>query len=161
MQQPKQPGFTLLEMMVVLGILAILLTISVPSYESRSVRTQVNESLELIKTLKESVGLFYLATQKFPRNNNEAGIPDPEFLVGNFVQRIDLVNGAFQISFGNKASTRLKNKILTVRPMVVQGSPESPISWVCGFSGVPENMIAIGSNNTNVEKTYLPPNCFL
>ncbi len=53
-------GFTLIEMMVVLGIIAILLTMSIPSFEYRTVRSQINESIDLVKTLKESVNLFYL-----------------------------------------------------------------------------------------------------
>lgn len=153
-------GFTLIEMMVVLGIIAILLTISIPSFEYRTVRSQINESVELVKTLKESVNLFYLLEKKFPRNNLEAGIPKPEFLIGNYVERIDLENGAFHITFGNKLSGNLKNKVLSIRPIVVVESPESPISWVCGNESVPAGMVAVGANKTDITNNYLPISCF-
>jgi len=153
-------GFTLLEMLAVLAIMAILLLISLPSFESKSTRAQINESLELIKPLKESVALFYLAQRKFPRSNAEAGVPKPEFLIGNYVQSVIIENGAYHIIFGNKVHAKLKNKILSVRPMVVKDSPESPISWLCGNDAVPAGMVAVGVNKTDIAINYLPLNCF-
>lgn len=153
-------GFTLIEMMVVLAIIAILLTISLPTFESKNLRAQTMESVELTKTLKESVTLFYMSAKKFPRNNLEAGIPKADFLIGNYVQKIELLNGALNITFGNKANAKLKNKVLTIRPMVVKDSPESPISWLCGNSAVPQGMIAVGANDTNIANYLLPMNCF-
>jgi len=160
MPRTRTKGFTLLEMMVVLAIIAILLTISLPTFESKNLRAQTTESVELIKPLKDSVNLFYVSAKKFPRDNLEAGIPKAEYLIGNYVQKIELINGAFNITFGNKANAKLKNKVLTIRPMVVKDSPESPISWLCGNSPAPEGMIAVGANNTNIPGSLLPMNCF-
>lgn len=160
MPRTRTKGFTLLEMMVVLAIIAILLTISLPAFESKNLRAQTTESVELIKPLKDSVNLFYVSAKKFPRDNLEAGIPKAEYLIGNYVQKIELINGAFNITFGNKANAKLKNKVLTIRPMVVKDSPESPISWLCGNSPAPEGMIAVGANNTNIPGSLLPMNCF-
>jgi len=158
MQKPIL-GFTLLEMMVVLAIMATILLISLPSFEAKNTRSQVNESIELIKPLKENMALLYLAEHKFPRTNHEAGIPNAEFLIGNYVQSIALENGAFHITFGNKVHAKLQNKILSVRPMVVKDSPESPISWLCGNDAEPEGMVAIGINKTDVANSNLPINC--
>jgi len=155
-----EKGFTLIEMMVVLAVIAILLTISMPAFESKNLRAQATESVELTKTLKESVALFYFSEKKFPRNNVEAGIPKPEYLIGNYVQKIELINGAFNITFGNKANAKLKGKVLTIRPLVVKDSPESPISWLCGNSPAPVGMIAVGANNTDISNYLLPMNCF-
>ena len=156
----KSAGFTLLEMMVILAIIAILATIAMPSFKSKNTRAQIIESVELLKNLKDSVGLFYQVQKKFPRNNLDAGIPKPELIIGNYVERIDYEMGSFNITFGNKANGVLKKKVLTIRPIVVKGSPESPISWVCGNSPVPEGMIAVGVNNTNIDNQYLPINCY-
>lgn len=153
-------GFTLLELMVVLAIIAVLATMALPSFEFKNTRAQITESVDLIKSLKDTVNLFYQVEKKFPRNNAEAGIPQPEFLIGNYVERIDYVSGTFNITFGNKANGVLKKKVLSVRPMVVKNSPESPISWVCGNSSVPNGMTAVGANNTTIEHRYLPVNCF-
>lgn len=153
-------GFTMIEMLVVIAIIAILSTIALPSFEFKNVRAQTVESVDLIKNLKDSINLFYMGQHKFPRNNLQAGIPKPEQLIGNYVQRIDFENGAFQITFGNNVNAKLKDKILSIRPIVVKDSPESPISWLCGNARVPDGMIAVGENKTNIPNSYLPMNCF-
>ncbi len=161
MQQSRiDAGFTLLELMVVLAVMAILATIALPSLEPKYTRAQIAESVDLLKNLKESVNLFYITAKKFPRNNLEAGIPKPEHLIGNYVERIDYVAGSFNITFGSKANGKLKHKVLSVRPIVVADSPESPISWICGNSSVPAGMVAVGINETNIENMYLPTSCY-
>lgn len=153
-------GFTMIEMLVVIAIIAILSTIALPSFEYKNIRAQTVESVELIKTMKESVNAFYVIERKFPRSNVQAGIPKPEYLIGNYVSRIDFVNGAFHITFGNRANANIKDKIVSIRAMVVKGSPESPISWICGNAQVPEGMVAVGENKTDVPNGYLPFGCF-
>lgn len=156
----KNNGFTMIELLVVLAIIAILSTIAIPSFESRNIRVQSVESIDLIKTLKESVNAFYILEKKFPRNNLQAGIPKAEHLIGNYVKRIDFENGAFHITFGNRANSNIKDKIVSIRAMVVKDSPESPISWICGNAQVPEGMVAVGENKTSVLGGYLPFGCF-
>ena len=150
----------MIELIVVIAIIAILSTIALPSFEYKNTRAQTIESVELINNLKDSVNLFYMGQHKFPRNNLQAGIPKPEQLIGNYVQHIDFVNGAFHITFGNRVNSKLKDKILSIRPIVVKDSPESPISWLCGNAKVPDGMIAVGENRTDIANSYLPMNCF-
>lgn len=153
-------GFTLLELMVVLAVMAILATIALPSLEPKYTRAQIAESVDLLKNLKESVNLFYVVGKKFPRNNLEAGIPKPEHLKGNYVERIDYLDGSFNITFGIKANGKLKDKVLSIRPIIVPDSPESPISWICGNSSVPPGMVAVGANRTDIANQYLPSGCY-
>jgi type IV pilus assembly protein PilA len=155
----KITGFTLMEMMVVLAIICILAVLMMPVPQDNIARKQIAESLELIEGYKKQLTLNYQSNQTFPDSNKDADIPDPEKLIGNFVTKIELTNGAFHLYFGNKAHLNLKNKILSVRPISVKDSPESPISWVCGFSIVPDGMIAVGNNLTNIDKKLLPLGC--
>ena len=60
---------------------------------------------------------------------------------------------------GNKASKPLKGKILSFRPAVVTGSPQSPIAWLCGYDEPVTGMQAVGDNKTDLEKEYLPAAC--
>jgi type IV pilus assembly protein PilA len=152
-------GFTLMEMLVVLAIIAILSLFALPSAEPTVARKQVLESLDLIEDYKKGVVVYFKATLNFPLDNLQAGIPKPEFLIGNFVNKIELQQGAFHIYFGSKAHPGIMDKILTVRPVVVKGSPESPMSWICGYSAVPEGMLAASANKTTIEFKYLPVSC--
>ena len=155
----KITGFTLIEMMVVVAIIAILALMALPSPDPTIARRQVAESMELVENYKKLVTFYHQSTQVFLKDNKEAGIPPADKLLGNYVDRIDLKSGAFHIHFGNKAHANIKNKTLSIQPIMVKGSPESPISWICGKAAVPDGMQAIGENLTDVELKDLPLNC--
>lgn len=152
-------GFSLVEIMVVLVIIAVLCTIALPNPTASLARGQVSESIALIDDFKTLAVAHYKLAGEFPLDNKKLGIPKTELLVGNFVTGIEVEKGAFHIYFGNKASPAIKDKILSIRPVVVKGSAESPTSWVCGYSAVPDSMEAKGENKTSVEKKFLPANC--
>ena len=66
-------GFTLVEMVVVLGIVAILALLMVPSYQDKLVRDQIVEALPLADIAKPPVALSWAALQSFPADNAGAG----------------------------------------------------------------------------------------
>jgi hypothetical protein len=69
-------------------------------------------------------------------------------LPGNYVDRIDVANGAIHARLGNRINSRLAGKALTLRPIVVKGSPLSPVSWICGGALPPDGMAAVGEDRT-------------
>lgn len=152
-------GFTLIEMMVVVAIIAIIALMAIPTPDPTLTRRQVTESVELIEDYKKLVEFYYKSAKVFLKNNQEANMPAPDKLLGNYIDRIDLKDGAFHLHFGNKAHPELKGKTLTVQPIVVQDSPDSPISWNCGKANPPPGMLAIGENRTDIEIKNLPLNC--
>jgi type IV pilus assembly protein PilA len=155
----KNNGFTLIEMLVVIAIIAILAMIAMPSPDPTIARRQVIESMELVEDYKKLVAFYHKSTQVFLKDNKEAGIPAADKLLGNYVDRIDLKDGAFHVHFGNKAHPNIKNKTLSIQPVMVKGSPESPISWICGKAAVPAGMQAVGENRTDLELKDLPLGC--
>lgn len=152
-------GFTLIEMLVVVAIISILALLALPSPDPAIARKQVTESMVLIEDYKKLVAFYHQSAQVFLKDNKEAGIPAPDKLLGNYVDRIDLINGAFHLHFGNKAHPEIKNKTLSIQPIVVKGSPQSPISWICGKAAAPDGMQAMGENKTDIEIKNLPLNC--
>lgn len=155
----ENTGFSLLELLVVLVMIAILATMAVPAIVSPMARDQVRESLELVGQLKSGVKLYQQTMDVMPADNKEAGIPLPDKLIGNYVKSVELENGAFHIAFGNKAVSLLEGKVLSVRAVSVQGSPESPVAWVCGYSRVPNGMVADAPDRTTVPAKFLPVEC--
>ncbi|HEX8956532.1 MAG TPA: pilin, partial [Burkholderiaceae bacterium] len=75
------------------------------------------------------------------------------------VSSVQIVNGAIDVTFSERAMPALRGKVLTYRPAVVPGEPLVPIAWVCGNASAPPKMVAQGANATNIDPTYLPNNC--
>lgn len=152
-------GFTLIEMLVALGIIALLATFAVPQYGLYMNRHKVKEAAELSEKVREKIAVFYAANASFPLDNEHADVPPPGKLLGNYVDGMRVEDGAIHISLGNKVPKMLKGKTLTMRPITVTGSPWSPMSWVCGNSKVPEGMQAAGRNLTDIRRGMLPLSC--
>jgi type IV pilus assembly protein PilA len=152
-------GFTLIELMVVVGIVAMLALMTIPSMIEKTVRDQVAEALPIADVAKVPVALSWAATQAMPANNAAAGLPLAEKIVGNYVSSVAVDDGAINITFGNRVNGSLKGKILTVRPAVVADSPIVPVAWVCGNATVPDKMTVKGVNRTDVPPLYLPLSC--
>lgn len=149
----------MVEMMVVLGVLAILMLMAVPTYQDKFVRDQIVEALPLADIAKGPVAASWASQRSFPASNAAAGLPSADRIVSNFVSSIAVENGALHIAFGNRASGLLKGKTLTLRPAVVEDAPIVPVAWVCGLASVPGKMTARGENRTDIPLKHLPVQC--
>ena len=154
-----QRGFTLIELMIVVAIIGILATMAIPTYQDYVIRAQVSEATGLADSIKKSITEYYLVNKKFPADNQAAGVPKPEHLIGNFVTAMRVINGAVHITLGNNVNAHVVGKILSLRPAYVTESPESPISWLCGYAEPVKGMSAQGENKTSLPGIYLSPGC--
>ncbi len=155
----KRNGFTLIELMIVVGIIGILASIAIPAYQDYTIRAQVAEAFSITGELKASIRDYYKDRGRFPSNNAEAGVAEPQFLIGNYVTKVEVADGAMHITFGNYVNSNLKDGVITIRPLVVDGSPTSPISWGCGDREPPSGMSAVGDNRTDVQGKHMPASC--
>lgn len=158
-RRPAQHGFTLMEMMIALLILAILSLMIVPMTGNIGIREQVNEALEMTTALKTPIMDYWVVHKAFPEDNEEAGLPTSDKLIGNYVTKIEIVDGAMHLYFGNKANSKLHGQILSLQPLFVEDSLASPISWNCGYSHPPPGMELAGDNRTTVDNKLLPIAC--
>jgi type IV pilus assembly protein PilA len=152
-------GFTLIEMMVVIGIVAILALMAIPTYQDKFIRDQVAEALPLADLAKPPVALSWAVLQTFPADNAAAGLPVAEKIVNNLIGSVAIQGGAINITFGNKANRAILGKVLSLRPAVVEDAPIVPVTWVCGYATAPEKMTVKGENKTNIPPGYLPIRC--
>jgi len=149
----------MMEMMVVLLVIAILALVAAPNFSDQIVRNQIKEALPLADIAKPPVAAAWAMLQSFPPDNAAAGLPVPEKIVNNEISSVTVDNGAIHVTFGNSAHAAIQNRILTLRPAVVQDAPIVPVTWVCGYAEAPDKMTLVGENKTNIPANYLPFNC--
>jgi len=146
-------------MMVVMGVIAILALMTVPTYMEKAVREQVTEALPLADIAKAPTAAAWALALPLPADNEAAGLPAADKIVSNFVSSVSVQGGAIHIVFGNRASSVLKGKVLSLRPAVVEDARVVPVSWVCGNAAVPDKMTVKGMNKTDLPNLLLPVKC--
>ena len=152
-------GFTLVEMMIVLAVIAILALMAVPSFQDQIVRDQINTALPLADIARTPVAASWAAFQAFSADNAAAGLPPANKIVSNHISAVLVQDGALHVTFGNRANGVISGKTLTLRPAVVTDAPIVPVAWVCGYAEPPGQMTVIGQNRTNIPANFLPLAC--
>lgn len=166
--QRVQKGFTLIELMIVVAIIGILAAIALPAYQDYTIRAQVSEALSLTNGLKTSVSDYYATKGTFPVDNAAAvcgATPAPNSCTGykntdnkgNFVSQVDVINGALQVTFGNKVNAKLDKATLAVVPGI---DAAGNITWICGLAATPDGVTKEKTDAaTTANPRYLPTSC--
>jgi type IV pilus assembly protein PilA len=149
----------MIELMVVVGIIAVLALLAAPSISYKIIRDQIVEAAKLADVAKAPVAAAWATLATMPVDNATAGLPPATSIVNNFVSSVAIESGAVQVTFGNRANAAIAGKILTFRPGVVEAAPVVPITWACGHADPPVPMTTRGLDKTNIPDRYLPLNC--
>ena len=156
----RQSGFTWIELLAVIAVIAVLALIAVPSMSDATMRKQVKEALSLADVAKAGVQAAYvLGDGTLPADNEAAGVPAPDKIVGTFVKQVKVEQGAITLELGNNAHQGLHGKHVTLRPAIVPDEIRTPIAWLCHDVDVPKGMQVKGRDETDVPPEWLPVQC--
>jgi type IV pilus assembly protein PilA len=122
-------GFTLIELMIVVAIIAILAAIALPAYQDYTIRSQVSEGVTLADGARVAVWDFVSNHGTFPTNNISVGLASPASITGKYVTSVDVTGGVVAAEFGNNANTAISAKLISLSPVMPSGA--GSIVWKC------------------------------
>ncbi|MGH8118438.1 MAG: pilin [Rhodanobacteraceae bacterium] len=149
-----QKGFTLIELMIVVAIIAILAAIAIPAYQNYLIRAQVTEGITLMDGAKVALTEFYANHGAFPKDNEAAGLAPEGQIKGKYVTQVLVSsdgtatgNATITSTFGNDANTALTDGTVTLTGAAPVDDENENIVWSCTGDG------------TKVLAKYLPSSC--
>ncbi|KGM56562.1 fimbrial protein [Lysobacter arseniciresistens ZS79] len=104
----KQQGFTLIELMIVVAIIAILAAIAIPAYNDYTARAQLSEAFTLASGLKTPVA------EAFAQNNDptvSCVVPPNSVTSGKYVATVATNAASPCVITATMAATGVNNKV--------------------------------------------------
>ncbi|WP_395377268.1 pilin [Marinicella sp. W31] len=131
----NQKGFTLIELMIVIAIIAILMSYAIPAYRDYTVRAKAGECSSVAAAAKQAVSETYISEGVFPTTNTEAGLAAAADIIGTNVDSVTVIGGgAIECAYGagsdGDLDPTLSGNTTTFTPNAASATAGS-VTWVC------------------------------
>ena len=140
--ETSQGGFTLIELMIVIAVLAFLLTIALPAYQNYVVRTKVSEIMVFGDSARSNVSEYYLSSGHMPGSADEANL-NTDSDQSEFIGAI-----SFSTTVNTATVTYTVDNLSVSGDIALVGTATSNgMQWSCSTPA------------TTLDSVYLPQNC--
>ena len=151
----RVPGFTLIEILVVIAIIVLLAFLANDPDPRYAVMARVREALQRFEAIKPQVESHHRRTKAWPTGNQDVAIPEDGFL--------DSRTYSFHVQADGSLLVRVYTGkgelgVLSLRPAV---DTRGGVMWLCGNAKVPSGYAVVGANRTTLKKSdrQLPKEC--
>jgi type IV pilus assembly protein PilA len=142
-------GFTLIELMIVIAIVALLVALAVPAYKDYTVRSKVGECINGAAVAKLSISEYRQTTSEWPEDSDVAAIASPagqsQYCVG--YQHYKKNEGSFEINVDETAVGVLSSQEINFQ-LMPELNAQGSIDWYC-----------LARHTKAADLKFLPSNC--
>lgn len=119
-------GFTLIEMLIVIAIVAILAAVAIPMYQTYIVRAKITEALNAAGSTKTYVAIHHAESGNLPDSSAEIGLT--EEVDWDYVEKIEIqAAGRIVVTVRGSAMNQANTATFELIPTVNAGA----LTWSC------------------------------
>ncbi len=137
----KQTGFTLIELMIVVAIVAVLAAVALPAYQKYTAKAKFTEVVSAANPVKQQVELCFFDKQEFTNcGNSTSGAgwtigTDTSYGNGNYVDKVGVAAGVITVTPTTKDNFAA-TQTFVLSPSNANGSVVWTVSGGCKAAGL-------------------------
>ena len=128
----RQSGFTLIELMIVVAIIAILAAIAISQYQDYVAKAQFSEAASITDGIKTKLAEYYSQAGACPVMGTSPGFAVPTSYVGKYVAQIAVNNAANGCEIVATFKTQSVAAALAGQSVSITGANQGgTFTWTC------------------------------